>query len=84
MRGQYSRNGIIDDGLYDWTTLEPFLLTVPPESTKDPRNISTGLPTSIRHDWGNRYILEVVSWIIDEPRLGGDHIWIRLKKPGNF
>ncbi|RUP05576.1 hypothetical protein BC936DRAFT_140511 [Jimgerdemannia flammicorona] len=31
--------------------------------------------------WGHRYLLEVCSWVIDEPRMGGDHTWIRLKTP---
>ena len=80
--GQYSRLGLIDEGLYDWTILEPFLFALPPGVTNDPLNPSNGLSVSIKHDWGQRYILEVCSWIIEEPRLGGDHIWIRLKTPG--
>ena len=82
MTGQYTRIGIVDEGMYEWTTLEPFLHALPPGVESDPDNPSTGLPVSLRHDWGNRYILELCSWIIEEPRLGGDHLWIRLKTPG--
>ncbi|KAL1918238.1 uncharacterized protein VTP21DRAFT_3504 [Calcarisporiella thermophila] len=61
LEGQYSRNGVIDRGFYEWTRLEPFQITEP--------------------YWGNRYILEICSWIVDEPRLGGDHTWVRFKTP---
>ncbi|OZJ06545.1 hypothetical protein BZG36_00504 [Bifiguratus adelaidae] len=36
---------------------------------------------NVEPTWGNRYLLEVCSWIVDEPRMGGDHTWIRLKTP---
>jgi hypothetical protein len=31
--------------------------------------------------WGNRYLFEFCSWIIDRPRMMGDHTYIRLKTP---
>lgn len=31
--------------------------------------------------WGNRYICEIVSWIIDSPRINGDHSFLRFKTP---
>jgi len=34
------------------------------------------------HTWGNRYILEYCFWIISQPRLSGDHAFIKLKTPG--
>jgi hypothetical protein len=83
MLGHYSRQGIIDTSLYHWTFLEPFLKVMPEEATFDPENLSTGLPVQlIKQDWGNRFILEICSWILEEPRLGGDHLWLRLKTPG--
>ncbi|CAG8551137.1 3402_t:CDS:10 [Paraglomus occultum] len=63
LAGQYSRFGIINKGVYEWTSLEPFLISPSPPP------------------WGNRYLLEICSWIIDRPRLTGDHTWFRLKTP---
>jgi hypothetical protein len=31
--------------------------------------------------WGNRYLFEICSWIIDRPRMMGDHSFMRLKTP---
>ena len=81
MSGQYSARGLVNVGLDEWKTLEPFLRLPPPEATADPQNLSTGLPPLQQHDWGDRYLLEFCSWIIDKPRLSGDHLWIRLKTP---
>ncbi|ORX84294.1 hypothetical protein BCR32DRAFT_277277 [Anaeromyces robustus] len=33
------------------------------------------------HNWGNRYLLEYSFWIISQPRLSGDHAFIKLKTP---
>ena len=33
-------------------------------------------------NWGNRYIFEYCFWIISQPRLSGDHAFIKLKTPG--
>ncbi|CAG8535287.1 8163_t:CDS:10 [Paraglomus brasilianum] len=63
MAGQYSRLGIINKGVYEWTSLEPFLISPTPPP------------------WGNRYLLEICSWIVGKPRLTGDHTWFRLKTP---
>lgn len=59
MTGHYSRQGIVDEGLYDWTEMKPFLRALPPNATSDRENAATGLPVKIKHDWGDRYILEV-------------------------
>ena len=81
LKGQYSRTGIIDLGLHNWKKLEPFIRLPPVGAVVDPNNTNCGKPPSMRHDWGDRYILEFCSWILDKPRLGGDHAWIRLKSP---
>ncbi|RKP27601.1 hypothetical protein SYNPS1DRAFT_20910 [Syncephalis pseudoplumigaleata] len=31
--------------------------------------------------WGDRYLFEFCSWIVDRPRMMGDHTFIRLKTP---
>lgn len=36
------------------------------------------------HTWGNRYLLEYCFWIVSQPRLSGDHAFIKLKTPGKF
>ena len=98
MAGQYSSIGVIDEGVYDWTTLKPFTKGKPVESLSVEHNDDTeesndlllhdtyyngsGFPKSLIHNWGNRYLFEICCWIIDEPRLSGDHTWIRLKTPG--
>ncbi|OUM58353.1 hypothetical protein PIROE2DRAFT_16400 [Piromyces sp. E2] len=35
------------------------------------------------HTWGNRYLLEYCFWIVSQPRLSGDHAFIKLKTPSN-
>ena len=81
IKGQYSRHGIIRVKLHEWNVLNPFIYTLPVGIDKDPENISTGLPVLMKHDWGNRYILDICAWIIANPRLTGDHLWHRLKTP---
>ena len=80
MKGHYSQYGIIDRGLYEWTTLEPFIRASPMNEHLEKENTKSNSFKFI-HDWGNRYILEVCSWIVSQPRLGGDHTWFRLKTP---
>ncbi|RKP07058.1 hypothetical protein THASP1DRAFT_31126 [Thamnocephalis sphaerospora] len=62
--GQYSRHGLVEQGVYDWEVLEPFY-------------VEQQLPPP----WGNRYLFEFCSWIIDRPRMMGDHSYMRLKTP---
>ncbi|KAJ9087657.1 hypothetical protein DSO57_1030962 [Entomophthora muscae] len=62
--GQYSKEGFVNYGVYDWTEFEPFY-------------IEKQLPPP----WGDRYLCEVCSWIIDKPRIKGDHTFLRLKTP---
>jgi hypothetical protein len=82
MAGQYSAQGIVNRSLTAWTSLQPFLRALSPASIEDPHNISKGTPVFITHDWGNRYILDICSWILEKPRLSGDHMWMRIKNPG--
>ncbi|KAI8918830.1 hypothetical protein BC831DRAFT_482140 [Entophlyctis helioformis] len=80
--GFYCRRGLTNTGISHWSKLKPFIRLPPPDATVDRNNICNGRPPAMRHDWGDRYILEFCSWILDEsPRLGGDHVWIRLKTP---
>ena len=79
--GHYSAIGLVDQGIMEWKTLEPFIVLPSTEATVDENNVSNGKPPVMRHDWGDRYILEFCSWIIDKPRLSGDHLWLRLKTP---
>lgn len=65
----YSQNGIVHKGLTDWKTITPFF-KVPSEGSG-----------RFRNDWGGRYILEFCFWLDVEPRIMGDHIWLRLKNP---
>lgn len=81
LKGQYSRNGIIHKYMFEWEILTPFIRALKEDDVKDPSNISTGLPGPMKHDWGDRYVLEICSWIIATPRLTGDHLWHRLKTP---
>lgn len=81
LKGQYSRNGIIHNYLFEWDTLMPFLRALKENEVEDLSNISTGLPVPMKHDWGDRYILEICAWIVSNPRLTGDHLWHRLKTP---
>lgn len=64
MLGQYSKNGLVSNNVYDWSMLEPFYV----ESSTPP-------------PWGDRYLFEICSWIVNRPRLIGDHTFIRLKTP---
>jgi hypothetical protein len=81
LKGQYSQNGIIHNYMFEWESLTPFIRALKEDEVKDDSNISTGLPVLMKHDWGNRYVLEICSWIIANPRLTGDHLWHRLKTP---
>jgi hypothetical protein len=80
MNGQYSSRGIVNESATAWKTLEPFIVLNPGEQSIDCNKQVKGRML-VQHDWGCRYVLEICSWIIEKPRLAGDHMWMRLKTP---
>ncbi|KAJ3122161.1 hypothetical protein HK098_003079 [Nowakowskiella sp. JEL0407] len=80
LSGSYTENGLHPtQNLENWTSFDPFITLSTNDSTG--RLNILGLPTPARHDWGKRYVCEICSWVVNEPRLARDHLWIRLKTP---
>lgn len=85
--GKYCSRGLVNEGVCDWEALRPFIRVLPPTPALVLRPKDSTLKTDYQlspihtHDWGARYLLEVCLWIVDEPRLSGDHAWLRLKGP---